>query len=114
MSETVHYRGVAKKLMLDNDEETYLDFAKRELEVRNKPKKDYYSDEIEQLCGDYGEEFFFYKNVLYLLDYEELEQDEEIIKASIIDDNTINFELRFYNGGAGFDECLEEAFNEIL
>lgn len=26
---------------------------------------------------------------------------------------TIEYEVRFYNGGVGFSECLEEAFDKI-
>ena len=28
-------------------------------------------------------------------------------------DGTIEYELRYYNGGAGFGECMEEAFDKL-
>jgi len=38
-------------------------------------------------------------------------ENEGILKGRNKEDGTIEYELRYYNGG-GFVECLEEAFNK--
>ena len=101
MSETVHYKGVAIKIEQPNDK-TLLDVAKGILKERNYDIPDYYDNAIECLTQD-----------LYKITKEHHDLDEEIIKADLMDDGTIVYELRYYNGGAGFEECMEEAFNKL-
>ena len=111
MSETVHYRGKAIKL-----EDLYLTTAGIASKILNERGKSNYitGQEIDYLCEEYYKEFFHYGQNLYKLEYESLDADGDIIKAHELADGTIDFELRFYNGGAGFEECLEEAFDEII
>ncbi len=116
MSETVHYRGTAKRVDLKGL--TNEEFAQNYLEENNlEIKISYYENALECLVDQLWEKFFFYprNQSLYKLTTEEIGIDDDIIKAEF--DNTcegINYELRFYNGGAGFDECLEEAFDKIV
>ena len=115
MSETVHYKGVAIKIESDSIEDLQ-EFAKNELILRNKEVADYYKGNfIECLCDKYDEEFFFHPSTkkLYEITVETVDQDDEIIKASLMENGNISYELRFYNGGAGFAECLEEAIDKL-
>ena len=114
MSETVHYRGIATKIDQPNDK-TLIDVAKDILKERNKEIADYYDNAIECLCDSYYREFFYHSKtqVLYKLDNNEYEPDEDIIRAEPKENGTIEYELRYYNGGAGFDECIEEAFDKL-
>lgn len=115
MSETVHYRGIAIEIEGENITDLQQ-FAEHELILRNKKVSDYYEGNfIECLCETYDEEFFFYPKTqkLYQLDQEKIDMDDEIIKANKLEDGSIIYELKFYNGGAGFSECLEEAIDKL-
>lgn len=115
MSETVHYRGRAIKVAvgLENSKEYSMSI----LRERNKTVEDYYEGNvIECLCDNYDDEFFFHpktNNIYKLESKNDIDIDEEIIKAQEVSDGVIEYELRYYNGGAGFAECLEEAINKI-
>ena len=114
MSETVHYKGIATKIEQPNDK-TLLDVAKGILKERNYDIPDYYDNAIECLTQEFYEEFFYHpktKNI-YKITKEHHDLDEDIIKADLMDDGTIVYELRYYNGGAGFQECMEEAFDKL-
>jgi len=111
MSETVHYRG--KAIRLEDPYLTPLGIARKILEDKGKITEVEDGSEIEYLCENYYHDYFFHGQALYKLDYESLDADDDIIKANKLPDGTIEFELRFYNGGAGFEECLEEAFDKL-
>ena len=111
MSETVHYKGKAVKIDCENIEE----YALKVLETKSVERLDYYDTSLEQITGEYYNDFFYddEKEILYSITYESHDLEEEIIKAEIQPDGSIDFELRYYNGGAGFSECLQEAFNKL-
>jgi hypothetical protein len=113
MSETVHYKGVATRINQPKDK-TLIDVAKDILKERDKEISDHYNNAIECLCDNYSHEFFYHPKTqtLYKITKEDL-VDEEIIKAQQKKDGTIEYELKYYNGGVGFDECLEEAFDKL-
>lgn len=112
MSETVHYRGTAQRVDLQGltNEEFALKFIKGE----GREVPDYYDNSVEYLVSTWDDDFFFYSRnqTIYKITREDVDIDDEIIRAEF-DGDKINYELRFYNGGAGFEECLEEAFGKI-
>jgi hypothetical protein len=115
MSETVHYKGRAIKV--SNGLDSSKEYAISVLRERNKTVDDYYKGNvIECLCDNYYEEFFFHPktNDIYKIESKnDVNIYDDIIKANRISDGVIEYELKYYNGGAGFTECLEEAFNKI-
>ena len=113
MSETVHYKGKAKKL--SDPYLTTLGLAQKILKDKGLAKLEYYDNEIEHLVNDLGNDFFYYPktNTLYEITVEGVDADDDIIRANFNQDGTIDYELRFYNGGTGFEECLEEAFDNL-
>lgn len=111
MSETVHYRG--KAIKLEDDYLTTLGISRKILGERGRLTEIDAGQEIQYLCEEYPKEFFQYGQCVYKLEYESLDADDDIIKARELADGSIEFELRFYNGGAGFEECLEEAFEKM-
>ena len=115
MSETVHYRGVATRIEQPNNK-TLMEVAEGILKERNKQIDDYYKDAIECLCDEFYGEYFYYPatQTLYSITKEELDAYDDIIIADKKEDGTIEYELKYYNGGVGFDECLEEAFDKLL
>jgi len=116
MSETVHYVGTATKVGEITNKKT-ISFAKkiikeRELDENIKPD----TNVFEFLTDRFYMEFFFYNenNCFYQVEHTEKENwDDEIISASYKNENVVKFELRYYNGGAGFEECLEQAFDKL-
>ena len=114
MSETEHYKGTATKINIPKDK-SLNEVAEEILKESNIKKMGYYNSSIEQLTEDWSDkDFFHYKTgTLYKLEGKEIDPDEDIIRAEIKDETTIEYELRFYNGGVGFSECLEEAFDKI-
>lgn len=114
MSETVHYKGVATKVDQPIDK-TVIEVAEAILKERGKEMAVYYDNAIECLCEEYYDEYFYHHKAksLYSITKEWVELEDDIIKADINSDGTIQYEVRYYNGGAGFSECLENAFNEL-
>lgn len=114
MSETVHYKGVATKIEQTNDK-TLIDVATDILKERNKKIDKYYDNAIECLIDEFPDEYFYYieTQTLYNITRTSYDLDAEIIKAKLNSDNSIEYELKYYNGGGSFVECLEEAFNKL-
>ena len=115
MSRTVHYKGVAKRIDLKGL--TNEEFAQNYIKEQGLEVPSYSDSTLEYLTDKWGDLFFFYprNQSLYEITLEEVDDEDEIIKAefSVIDES-IDYELRYYNGGAGFEECLEEAFDKII
>ena len=115
MSETVHYRGRAIKVA--SGLEGSKEYAMSILRERKKAVEDYYNGNvIECLCDNYYEEFFFHpktNNIYKIESKNNVDVYEDIIEAKIIDEGVIEYELKYYNGGAGFSECMEEAFDKL-
>lgn len=112
MSETVHYKGTAKRVDLKGL--TNEEFAQNFIKSEGKEVPNYCETAVEYLVDRWDEKFFFYleKQILFEITRESVDLDEDIIKAEFNGDN-LNYELKFYNGGASFRECLEEAFDKI-
>jgi hypothetical protein len=114
MSETVHYKGIATKIYQSSGQTTSQK-AEEILKNRNKEIASYYNNPLECLCNEYDEEFFYHSKTdsLYKLTCENIDESDDIIRAKEISKDSYEYELRFYNGGAGFRECLEEAFDKL-
>jgi len=113
MSRTEHHRGKITKVDLEGKDVNQ--YAKEILDSRGIKKVDYYScSYAEQLADELYNDFFYYPetNTLYTLDNREYEDEYELIKAYKIDQETFEYELKFYNGGVGFTECLVEALDK--
>lgn len=112
MSETVHYRGKAILQASGSDVEPK---AQHFLLLRGENEKpNYYDTWVEFLTQEFYKEFFYYepKKELYMINYEELDPNE-LIQAYKNVDGSIDFHLLYHNGGAGFEECLEEAMDKL-
>jgi len=106
MSDTEHWRGKIKKIIIPEGHTTW------ELQAKYLQEKGFKLADLEL------EEKYFYvrdSDVVYcnnqwyeLIEKTKVDTDEEVCEAAKEGD-IIRFELRFYNGGASFDEMLEEA-----
>jgi len=111
MSETVWYKGRLTEIKptqtrtIESIARTIFD--ERGLEFIGVPTY------LEALCDELEDEYFFHGGKLYSMTKDEQEEYQDIIKAKTNKDGTIDYELKFYNGGTCFDECLDEALDEL-
>lgn len=98
MSETEHYIG--KLTPTDKTLEQYLDGVV----LPN------YCDNMEEYFYDVYEEFAtIIKGKVYEIQRESLDNGYDIFESTKNEDGTIAFHVKYYNGGCGFEEALQEA-----
>ena len=109
MSETVYYKGTltpVEKL----EGETLEQQCKRLLDNRELPS---WCDSYQEILRDeFYQKYVVYNGILYDVDKENIDPESSVFKASVNDNGTINFEVRYYNGGCSFDEAIETALEE--
>lgn len=117
MSYTEHYKGKMTKLYKDMPLKDQLnaELKKWDIEMTYQIEYDEFGDNIEEIMEALGEEdsYFLYKDNLYLVGKNELNPYDDIMSAHKIDDDTIGFEVKYYNGGCGFEEALETALEGL-
>lgn len=113
MSETVHHFGTLKQIDIPGDK-SINEFVTELMEMNGINIYDYYEDPLENLINE-SSEYFFHKKTgkLYKVNDKGCDSDDEIITAVRKDETTIEFNLKFYNGGASMMECMEEAMNKL-
>lgn len=110
MSETVHYKGVLKQIER-YEGEPLEEQCKRLLENKDLPS--YFDSYAEYLIDENYQKITIQNGIVYRVEKEEVDPDSDIFKASINDQGEIEYEVRYYNGGCGFDEAIEEALRSI-
>jgi len=116
MSDIVHYRGILYEVHPQNNE-TIQETAERLFnegghKVSDYSKEFYRGDWVRTLCA-YAENYFLFNYKLYIIKKEELDPNDDIISASFNEDGSIDFELKYYNGGASMQEALESAMKKL-
>ena len=113
MSETEHWKGKLKKLVLPKKCNTW------KLQVKYLQLHGY---EFEDLELDEG---YFYtssevgrlikqdNNWYEIIEITEIDLDYDIANATKLNNNIMEFEVRFYNGGASFTEMIEGAIKKL-
>lgn len=110
MSETVHYVGTATEIGSITSEKTISFVTKTLKELNSKCEGD---DVCVWLADEFYPDFFIYNKMLYKIHREENDVDDDIAESSYNADGTISFSLKYYNGGAGFEEMLTDAFDKM-
>lgn len=92
MSETVHYKGkltpTGKTLQeIDPDAGNIYDLGYKEYVVID--------------------------GAIYKADYREIDDYDDILNASKNEDGTYDFEVKYYNGGCGFNEAIDIAIDRL-
>ena len=106
----MHY-GKIKKIETDLSSE---DFAKQEfIQLTGKDTIPSYCDNFIEALRDESEEFYFVNSKIYRIENNELDGDSDIFQYKELEDSTIEYNLRFYNGGTGLSEQIEEILNQI-
>ena len=86
-------------------------FAKQEfIKLTGKDTLPNYCDNFIEALRDESEEFYFTDSDIYKIENTELDGDADVFQYKELDDNSIEYNLRFYNGGT----CLSERIEKIL
>ncbi len=106
MSDTVHYTGTLTPIIATIG----LDFV----DAIDKLKSMGY--ELEDVDYDeqwiYDPKIIYFKKQFFLVDKTKLDAYDDVFRCEKID-NYYKFEVRFYNGGCGFEEALDKAFKTL-
>ena len=110
MSDYVRYTGKMKKVVTDDTEQ----YAKDLLNKSNKFElPDYYDSYLEYIIENRDEEFVLIEDVLYeIFELQEPNVEDDYFRAKI-NDNIIEFDTQFYNGGCGLSEALEYCVEKV-
>lgn len=110
MSDYEAHYGKIKKIETDLSCE---EFAKQEFTKLTKdddlPKG--YRNYIEAL-RDETDEFYFTDSNIYKIENTELDSDSDVFQYKELEDNSIEYNLRFYNGGTCLSEQIEKIISE--
>ena len=114
MSETQHFRGKLREV-ITLPGETLEEYAKSEMKVRGETElPEYCSNYVKFLTDEEWAKYIDINGRLYhIVENKELDADGDICEAKMNSDGTIDYEVRFYNGGCGLDEAIEEAVNKM-
>jgi len=105
MSETVHFKGKLKPM--PRPEGVSLEEQMKDI-LGISEIKDYY-DNVEEQFYDYTYgDFLVLNNTIYEVEKENIFYND-IFESSLNDDDSIDFEVKYYNGGCGFNEAVEMA-----
>lgn len=101
MSETEHIKG-----KLTPTGKTINEFiGDVEFETYQSNAREYFEDE-------YYEKAFEINGKVFLIEKKELDPSDDIFESKINKDGTIDFEVKYYNGGCGLNEALGHALNK--
>ncbi|HCL4455055.1 hypothetical protein EJM73_08325 [Clostridium botulinum] len=113
MSEIVQYKGKLIKLEKLNNE-TLEQQSERFCKENNLYElPDFYDTWEEYLTGELYKRYYINNNNLYIIKSEQVDPECDIFNASMNDNGEIEFEIKYYNGGCGFDEALDEAISNL-
>ncbi len=90
MSETVHYKG-----KLTPTGKTLAEFDPNAVDIY-----DHYYDAVE------------IDGMVYAVEKTDIDPDYDIFNSTKNEDGTIDFEVKYYNGGCGFNEAIDEALKD--
>ncbi|EKS4345002.1 hypothetical protein QB607_003005 [Clostridium botulinum] len=113
MSEMVQYKGKLIKLEKLNNE-TLEQQSERICKENNFYKlPDFYYTWAECLTSELYERYYISNDSLYSIESEQVDPEYDMFNASLNKNGEIEFEVKYYNGGCGFNEALDEAMNNL-
>lgn len=110
MSETEHNKGVLIPIEIIDDLENT---AGKILKDMGEAPEEYYGTFLEQLEDIGYRNFFITDDVIYRVENEGVDTEEDIMLAKAGENGRIYYETKFYNGGCSFNEALEGAIKNI-
>lgn len=90
-------------------------YVKKYLSKGEEEYPEYFESFLEYFLDKYYRDFFYDKktDTLYRIEDKNYDPSGDIIEAKRLDSNNIEYILQYYNGGARFEECLEEALDKL-
>ena len=113
MSHTEYHFGTIKLLKSD------LTLEEQMLELLAKhghtTQPSYCSTVAEWFHEELGHTFIYvvYNNKIYKVFDKELDPEADLERAEYINEEEISYQLKYYNGGTCFSECLEDALKKL-
>jgi hypothetical protein len=117
MSNVVHYKGILFEVH-PTEGKTIQEMAQQLFkdeghEMSGYDKEYLYRvDWVRTLCS-YSENYLTFNYKLYQIKKVGLDPNDDIIRASLNEDGSIDFEVKFYNGGASIQEAIESALKKL-
>ncbi len=112
MSETVHYKGILTEV-LSVDGEDVQEVAKRILDHHNIEVESYYDDCLDCLLDNFYQGYVVIDYKIYEVEKKDIDPEYDIFNSKLHSDGTIEFEVKYYDGGCGFSEAIERAVDKI-
>lgn len=107
MSKTVHYRGKLIYQERNSPTDTLEEQCKRILE---NSKEEYYDTFVEALLDTRHKEYVVHNGKLYkIVDFVDTPENVDIFRSRKINGTDYEFEVKYYNGGCGFEEAIDYA-----
>lgn len=110
MSSVVHYKGTLK-LIEKKDNETLEEFFHRVVE--GNVDISCYESLTEYVTYEMQDTYYIKGNDVYAVTREEMDPDNEFFFGTVREDGTIEYNVRYYNGGCSFDDALAETLEKI-
>lgn len=101
MSETERFKG-----KLTPTGKSIDDYVATEYPEWKADKHEFFSDHLQEVAMEF-------EGVVYTIEFEEINEYEDVFTASKNEDGTIDFEVKYYNGSCGFSESLDCAVGNI-
>jgi len=107
MSETEHVEGILTPVdTLGKDLNDYCQDFMINDGVEVQP---FYESYIEQFLEEYYKDYIILNGTLYSIDKKNIDPSDGLANAVFNYDGTIQFQVRFHNGGVSLPEMIEEA-----
>ena len=112
MSEVDWYKGKLTRVNR-KENETLEQLCRRILDKENKFKRDWHDDYRDALLDECYESYTEIKGEIYRIEKERKDECDDIFEAHKNEDGTINFEVKYYNGGCCLSEAIEIALRKL-
>jgi len=117
MSHTEYHRGKATRVEIPHlytVQEYMLELVKKAEGLEQRPS--WAEDTLEWFEDVFQNKYYFHQESesLYKLENKEFDPNTEAIIATPITDTTFDYLMVFYNGGASYNECMDEAYSGML
>ena len=111
MSGIVHFKGKITEIN-PRQEKTLEQIATSIVNDRGFEVPDYYDTNLQYLTEEISKEFIIINEKFYKIEKEDV-MWEENVKAEINEDGSINFDVKFHNGGKSIEDAIEKAINNL-
>ena len=107
MSETVYYAGKLKPVAIINN----IESTARNILIKSgiEIDSDTYDSYIEQLEDELYKKYVVVGEQIFQVDQNQIDAEDDIFEAYQNQDGTINFTVKYYDGGSSFNEAIEES-----